>query len=114
MMLMPAIDLIDGRVVRLRQGDFGVETRYPDAPEVLARRYVDAGARGLHVVDLDAARTGRFANLDAVARIAAAVDVPVQAGGGVRSEADLERLLAAGVARAMSVHSTISPGAAAA
>ena len=101
MMLMPAIDLIDGRVVRLRQGDFGVETRYPDAPEALARRYVADGARGLHVVDLDAARTGRFANLGVVARIAASVDVPVQAGGGVRSEADLERLLSAGVARAI-------------
>ncbi len=90
-----------GEAVRLVQGDFGRQTDYGD-PAELARRYVDGGARWLHVVDLDAARTGDPANRPVVARLAAAAGVRgvrVQAGGGVRSEDDVAELLAAGVDR---------------
>jgi phosphoribosylformimino-5-aminoimidazole carboxamide ribotide isomerase len=97
--LFPAIDLRGGRCVRLYQGDYGRETVYGDDPVAQARTFADAGAPWIHVVDLDAARTGDPVNRPVVAAIAAAVDVPVQTGGGVRSEADADALLAAGVAR---------------
>lgn len=97
--LYPAIDLRDGRCVRLYQGDYGRETVYGDDPVARARAFADAGAAWLHVVDLDAARTGEPRNRDVVAAIAAAVDVPVQTGGGVRDEAAAEALFDVGVAR---------------
>lgn len=97
--LYPAIDLRGGRCVRLYQGDYGRETVYADDPVALARAFAAAGAPWLHVVDLDAARTGRPVNRAAVAAIAAAVDVPVQAGGGVRDDAAADALLASGVRR---------------
>ncbi len=96
--LYPAIDLRDGGAVRLTQGDFGRETRYGD-PVELARRFSEGGAPWLHVVDLDAARSGRPANRSTVLDIARAVDIPVQAGGGVRTEADVDELLGGGLAR---------------
>ncbi len=99
MIVYPAIDLRGGCVVRLRQGDFDAETRYDGTPLALARRHVAAGARMLHVVDLDAARSGVATNRDAIAAIAAGAGVPVQAGGGVRQASDVEHYLAAGVAR---------------
>ncbi len=96
--IIPALDLRGGRVVRLRQGDFARETGYAlDAVEQ-AQRYCNAGARRLHVVDLDGAREGRFENL-AVIEALAKLDFDVQAGGGVRTEADLTRLFDAGVQR---------------
>jgi len=98
MELYPAIDVRGGVAVRLAQGDFDREDRYGD-PLDLARRYVAAGARWIHVVDLDAARTGEPANRDVVLAIAAGVDAQVQCGGGVRSAADAEELLQGGVAR---------------
>lgn len=92
--LYPSIDLRSGRVVRLHQGDFDRETVYGDDPIAVARSFEHAGARWIHVVDLDAARrTG--SNRDLVVAIAAAVDVPVQSGGGVRDGS----LLDEGVAR---------------
>jgi phosphoribosylformimino-5-aminoimidazole carboxamide ribotide isomerase len=97
--LYPSIDIRDGRCVRLAQGDFGRETVYGADPVERALAFEGAGARWLHVVDLDAARTGTATNRAVVAEIAAAVSTPVQAGGGVRSEADAEELFAAGVAR---------------
>lgn len=97
--LFPSIDLRGGRVVRLLQGDYARETTYGDDPVEVARRFADAGAPWVHVVDLDAARTGDPQNREAVAAIAAAVDVPVQAGGGVRSEEAADALLERGVAR---------------
>lgn len=97
--VIPAIDLRGGQVVRLRQGDYACETVFPFDPVELARRYADAGARRLHVVDLDGARAGRFENLAVVENIADACGLEVQAGGGVRSRDDLQRLYAAGVAR---------------
>ncbi len=78
--LYPAIDLRDGRCVRLYQGDFERETVYSDDPVAQARRFADEGATWIHVVDLDAARTGEPVNRTVVAAIAAAVDVPVQSG----------------------------------
>ena len=98
MELYPAIDIRDGGAVRLTQGDFDRQSEYGD-PLDLARRFVAGGAPWLHVVDLDAARLGRPANRSTVLAIARAVDIPVQTGGGVRSEADVTELLDGGVAR---------------
>jgi phosphoribosylformimino-5-aminoimidazole carboxamide ribotide isomerase len=97
--LLPAIDLRDGRAVRLLRGDYGAETVYSDDPVEVARAYEAAGARWIHVVDLDAARTGEPENLALVAAIAGAVRCAVEAGGGVRSASAAGRLLDAGVAR---------------
>ena len=97
--LYPAIDLRGGRCVRLYQGDYGRETVYGDDPVAQARGFADAGSPWIHVVDLDAARTGEPVNRPHVAASAAAVDVPVQTGGGVRDEAAADALLEAGVAR---------------
>jgi phosphoribosylformimino-5-aminoimidazole carboxamide ribotide isomerase len=98
MELFPAIDLRDGGAVRLVQGDFDRQRSYGD-PVELARRYVDGGARWIHVVDLDAARTGEPVNRACVLAIAAAVDVSVQSGGGVRSVDAAAALLEGGVTR---------------
>jgi phosphoribosylformimino-5-aminoimidazole carboxamide ribotide isomerase len=100
--LYPAIDLRDGRCVRLVEGDFGAETVYGEDPVAVATAFAAAGARWIHVVDLDAARTGEPANRPVIAGIAAAVaprGVQVQAGGGVRDVDAADELLAAGVAR---------------
>jgi phosphoribosylformimino-5-aminoimidazole carboxamide ribotide isomerase len=101
MELFPAIDLRGGRAVRLLQGDYAQETVYGDDPVALAESFAAAGARWIHVVDLDAARTGDPVNRPVVAAVAAAVRgrARVQTGGGVRSVADAEALAAAGVAR---------------
>jgi len=99
--LYPAIDLLGGEVVRLRQGDYGERTVYGHDPVATALAFVDAGAPWVHVVDLDAARTGSPVNRPVVAAIAAAVRgrARVQTGGGVRSVADAVALAEAGVAR---------------
>ena len=99
--LYPAIDLRAGRCVRLYQGDYDRETAYGIDPVTVARAFADAGARWIHVVDLDAARTGVPENRKVVAAISQAVSpgVSVQAGGGVRDQAAAEALIAAGVAR---------------
>jgi phosphoribosylformimino-5-aminoimidazole carboxamide ribotide isomerase len=99
--VIPAIDLRGGRVVRLRQGDYARETAFDIDPVDLACRYAEAGARWLHVVDLDGARSGRPENLAAVENIVRACSLKVQAGGGVRSAGDLQRLYSAGVTRAV-------------
>lgn len=97
--LYPAIDLRGGQCVRLYQGDFAQETVYGDDPVAQARLFADAGAPWIHVVDLDAARTGEPVNRPVIAAIAAAVGVPIQTGGGVRDDASAAALLDAGVAR---------------
>jgi len=100
--LYPAIDLRGGRCVRLHQGDFAAETVYGDDAVGTARSFASAGARWIHVVDLDAARTGEPVNRPLVAAIVAAVaplGVRVQTGGGVRTVADAAALAAAGAAR---------------
>ena len=96
--VIPAIDLRNGRVVRLKQGDYDQQTSYAFDPVALARRYADAGAGSLHLVDLDGARSGALDNLAVIESIAAA-GMAIQAGGGVREYADLQRLFDAGVRR---------------
>lgn len=99
--LYPAIDLRDGKVVRLRQGDYDDQTTYGDDPVAVAVSFADAGATWIHVVDLDAARSGSPVNRPVVAAIAAAVAgrARVQTGGGVRTVGDAQLLADAGVAR---------------
>lgn len=99
MILYPAIDIIEGKAVRLAQGDYAQQTEYDADPLDAAKRWVDAGARALHVVDLDGARTGIPANVAVVERIAGALAVPVQVGGGLRSETAVDAVLAAGATR---------------
>jgi phosphoribosylformimino-5-aminoimidazole carboxamide ribotide isomerase len=96
--VIPAIDLRNGCVVRLKQGDYAQQTTYAADPRELAQRYADAGARWLHLVDLDGARSGNLENLAVIQSIAAR-GVQIQAGGGVRSGEDLRRLFDAGVQR---------------
>lgn len=97
--LYPAIDLRGGQCVRLYQGDFAQETVYGDDPVAQARLFADAGSAWIHVVDLDAARTGEPVNRAVIAAIAEAIGVPVQTGGGVRNDEAADALLSAGVAR---------------
>jgi phosphoribosylformimino-5-aminoimidazole carboxamide ribotide isomerase len=99
MILFPAIDILGGKAVRLAKGDFDAKTEYDADPVDAARRWVAAGARVLHVVDLDGARSGVPANLEHVRRIAAEVNVPIQLGGGLRSLAAVTEALATGVTR---------------
>ena len=100
MIVIPAIDLRGGRVVRLFRGDFEHETAYDDDPVEVARRFESDGARRLHVVDLDAA-AGEGSNRDVVKEICRSVAIPVQLGGGIRTLDALERALDDGAARAI-------------
>ena len=99
MILFPAIDIRDGKAVRLAQGDYGRETQYDDDPVVAARRWVEGGAGWLHVVDLDGARAGEPVNLEHVRRIVSTVGVPVQLGGGLRDSKKVEEAFSSGVER---------------
>ena len=101
MILLPAIDIAGGRAVRLVQGDFDAETVYADSPLEAARAWVDAGARHLHMVDLDGARTGSPQNLDHLSRVVQALGVPVQYGGGLRSIDAVAGAIEAGASRAI-------------
>ncbi len=85
MILLPAIDILDGKAVRLTQGEFDQKTVYDADPLDAARRWIDAGARELHIVDLDGARSGAPVNLDHIRRIGADIDVRFQVGGGLRT-----------------------------
>jgi phosphoribosylformimino-5-aminoimidazole carboxamide ribotide isomerase len=95
----PAIDVRDGRVVRLQQGDYDRETRYADDPLAVAMRYADAGARWLHLVDLDAARAGGYTLAPLLRSIADDGRLQVQTGGGVRDEAAVATMLEQGASR---------------
>jgi len=99
MLLIPAIDLRNGRCVRLFQGDFGAETRYEHEPHELLRRYREFGASWLHVVDLDGAKDGVLANRSVIVALASQRGIKVQVGGGVRSAAVIDDLLRNGVER---------------
>jgi phosphoribosylformimino-5-aminoimidazole carboxamide ribotide isomerase len=99
MLIIPAIDLLGGRAVRLEQGDFARVTDFGPDPVALARGFAEAGATWLHVVDLDGARLGQWSHLDVIAEMVAAAGVPVQAGGGARDLAQVEAALKRGVAR---------------
>ena len=97
--IVPSIDLRGGRVVRLKQGDYGRQINYDVDPLDVARSYADAGATWLHIVDLDGAKEGRPAQSDLIAQIIAASGMRVQAGGGIRATTDVQRLLDAGASR---------------
>jgi phosphoribosylformimino-5-aminoimidazole carboxamide ribotide isomerase len=99
LILYPAIDILGGHAVRLMQGDYERETAYDADPVDAALRWAGQGAEWFHVVDLDGARSGASANLDHVARIAAATDASVQLGGGLRDAFAVERALNAGAER---------------
>lgn len=97
--LYPAIDIHEGRCVRLTQGDYATAQIYDESPANAAKRWQAAGATQLHVVDLDGAKAGKPINTDAIAAICAAVSIPVQLGGGIRTHADVATVRAVGVRR---------------
>jgi phosphoribosylformimino-5-aminoimidazole carboxamide ribotide isomerase len=99
--LYPAIDMLDGKAVRLTKGDFGAQKVYDEDPLSAAMAWVAEGARRLHVVDLDGAKQGAPANLSHLRRIVAETGVPVQFGGGLRSPASVEAAFEAGAERAI-------------
>ena len=99
MMIIPAIDIRGGKCVRLFQGDYGKETVYGEDPKAMAKRWIDQGARFLHLVDLDGAREGVPRNKNIIGAIAAEVPVPVQVGGGIRDLATIEDYLSGGIQR---------------
>jgi len=99
MKLYPAIDILAGQAVRLRQGDYDQSTVYSESPLSAAAAWAQAGATVLHIVDLDGARGGKPENLDEVRKIAAAVELPIQLGGGLRSVDSVKAALDAGVSQ---------------
>ena len=99
MEIWPAIDLREGRCVRLKQGDYDRETVFGQQPAAMARHWVELGAKQLHLVDLDGAREGRPANLESVRAIIAFGGVPCELGGGIRSEQTIRELLELGLSR---------------
>lgn len=101
MIILPAIDLKDGKCVRLRQGRAEDVTVYSDDPVAQAKKWLEQGAEQLHVVDLDGAFQGEPRHAEVIGRIVQAIGIPVEVGGGLRSDAHIERLLSAGVARAI-------------
>jgi phosphoribosylformimino-5-aminoimidazole carboxamide ribotide isomerase len=99
MEVIPAVDIRNGKCVRLFRGDYARETVYADAPSVMALRWQSEGAGRLHLVDLDGAAAGRPVNLDAVKAVIRAVKIPVELGGGIRTRETVSMLLALGVQR---------------
>ncbi len=99
MLIMPAIDLKDGQCVRLLQGDYSQTTIYADQPAQVAHQFEAAGARWLHVVDLNGARDGQLVNLTAIQAILANTSLPIQLGGGIRTLKSIEQLLQLGIRR---------------
>ncbi|MBV8946278.1 MAG: 1-(5-phosphoribosyl)-5-[(5-phosphoribosylamino)methylideneamino]imidazole-4-carboxamide isomerase [Solirubrobacterales bacterium] len=101
MILLPAVDILEGKAVRLARGEFDQRTVYDADPLDAARRWVEGGAHSLHVVDLDGARSGAPVNLEHVRRITAGVPVPVQVGGGLRTIESVREAISAGAARVL-------------
>ena len=99
MEILPAIDLIDGKCVRLIQGEYDRKITYKDNPVQQAQDFADAGARWLHIVDLDGAKLGKPCNAEVVAEIAAKVPLKIELGGGIRDEDAISTMLEAGVTR---------------
>ena len=99
MEIIPAIDLLEGRCVRLYQGDYAQSQVFNDNPAEVAKQWADQGASRLHVVDLDGAKVGSLVNKDAIAAIVQAVSIPVQVGGGLRDRTSVSQLLDIGVQR---------------
>ncbi len=99
MIIFPAIDIKEGNVVRLAQGKFDEVTEYSGTPAAMAKLWESKGAQWLHVVDLDGAKTGEMQNVETILHIAQAVNIPIQIGGGIRTEEDIRKLLEGGIAR---------------
>ena len=99
MKFYPAIDILSGKAVRLRQGSYDESTVYEDSPLAAALAWAEAGAKALHVVDLDGARSGEPVNIERVREITSAIDLPLQLGGGLRSEQSVDQALAAGASK---------------
>ena len=99
MIIIPAIDLKDGKVVRLSRGKFEEMTVYSEDPIAIAKKWEKAGAPLLHVVDLDGAQKGAMKNFDLIVNIAKAVKIPLEVGGGIREKDDINKLLTSGIAR---------------
>lgn len=97
MLIYPAIDLLGGRCVRLKQGDYAQETVFSDDPAAVARRWMELGADRIHLVDLDGAKAGKPVNGEVIRKIVAAVSVPCQLGGGIRTDADLDTVFSWGI-----------------
>ena len=97
MILIPAIDLLDGKCVRLKQGDYNQVTVYGDVPGDMAKRWEDTGAERLHVVDLDGAKTGKPSNLSAIESIRKNTNMKIEVGGGIRTTDNIKTLLNIGV-----------------
>ncbi|MFA5339624.1 MAG: 1-(5-phosphoribosyl)-5-[(5-phosphoribosylamino)methylideneamino]imidazole-4-carboxamide isomerase [Candidatus Omnitrophota bacterium] len=101
MIVIPAVDIRGGKVVRLFRGDFSKETVYSADPVKMALRWQSEGAKRLHLVDLDGALEGKLKNLDWIRKITASIDIPVEVGGGIRTEADLQTIIRAGASYAI-------------
>jgi len=101
MEVIPAIDLLNGKCVRLYQGDYNQASIFSDNPVEIARQWAAEGATRLHVVDLDGAKEGKSVNLAVIEAIAKSIDIPVQVGGGLRDRAGVSKLLNTGVKRAI-------------
>jgi len=99
MIVIPAVDIKDGRCVRLRQGDLEKETVYSDDPAAMARKWADSGAELVHVVDLDGAVAKSPRNIDSIRRMLQQLRTPIQVGGGIRTEQTVRKYLDMGVAR---------------
>jgi phosphoribosylformimino-5-aminoimidazole carboxamide ribotide isomerase len=101
LVILPSIDLRNGQVVRLKQGDYAQQINYDVDPLKVAAGYAAAGAKWMHVIDLDGAKEGKPVQLELIGKLAASSGLQVQIGGGIRSEADIQRLFQAGAARAV-------------
>ena len=99
MIILPAIDIRNGKCVRLQQGDYRQETVYGDSPIEMAKHWEAQGAQFLHIVDLDGAKDGQPTNFTIVTNIAASLNIPIEIGGGIRNEKTIQRYLDAGVSR---------------
>ena len=99
MVIFPAIDIRDGKCVRLFKGDFAQETVYGDKPEEMALKWQALGGEFLHLVDLDGARAKKPVNLEVIKKIVAAVKIPVELGGGIRTMENIDEVLSLGVRR---------------
>ncbi len=99
MLIIPAIDIYEGKAVRLKQGDFNRKTIYDNEPWSVAKKFSESGCSLIHVVDLEGAKHGTFRNYDVIRKIVSEDTIHIQAGGGVRTEDDVSRLFDAGVER---------------
>ncbi len=99
MKILPAIDIKNGKCVRLTQGDYNRVTEYGDDPVAVAKKWESLGADIIHIVDLDGAKSGQLINLEVIKRIVEAVDIPIQIGGGIRTTDSVENYIEAGVMR---------------